>query len=383
MKLTAQSGWRFALMLFLFVPGAWGHVRQPEETMKASTQGRYRILPMLSLLVCGGWACAHPPGQQQSTQQPSAQPTSAQQPLAQSASTQQPSAQPTSAQQTFSPPTSNERAQEVLRAARTALGGEEKLRSVRSLSLAGEMRRETQPGNTQSGEIKLEFLLPNKFLRTETLSLFAGAEISFLTCLNGHEAWEDSRASGGSANMNIMRPPQARRSKDQQEELLKKNRAEFTRNLLALLLTPPSSLQLQFASAGEAQAQDGRVDVLDVTGPDGFTARLFFDQKTHLPVMMNYRGVVFRVTINRGVRASSKEEAEKLGEAARQKSTDASANASRQETEIQMRFSDYRAVEGILLPRHITRAVDGKAIEEWNLKTIKVNPALKPQSFRK
>lgn len=61
--------------------------------------------------------------------------------------------------------------------------------------------------------------------------------------------------------------------------------------------------------------------------------------------MMNYRGVVHRVTINRqgGVRASSKEEAEKLGEAARQ------------ETEIQMRFSDYRAVEGILLPRHITR----------------------------
>lgn len=198
MKLTAQSGWRFALMLFLFVPGAWGHVRQPEETMKASTQGRYRILPMLSLLVCGGWACAHPTGQQQSTQQPSAQPTSAQPTSAQQPSTQQPSARPTAAQPTPAQQTSNERAQEILRAGRIALGGEEKLRSVSSLSLAGEFRRKTQPGNTQSGEIKLEFLLPDKFLRTETRSLFARAEISFLTCLNGDDAWEDSRASGGS-----------------------------------------------------------------------------------------------------------------------------------------------------------------------------------------
>ena len=167
--------------------------------------------------------------------------------------------------------------------ARTALGGEEKLRSVSSLSLAGEFRRATQPGNTQSGEIKLEFLLPDKFLRTETPSLFAGAEISFLSCLNGPDVWEDSRTSGGSANLNIMRPPQAKQSKDQQEELLKTNRAEFARNWLALLLTPPSSLQLQFASAGDAQTQDGRVDVLDVTGPDGFAARLFFDQKTPCP----------------------------------------------------------------------------------------------------
>jgi hypothetical protein len=341
--------------------------------MKASTQ-RYRILTTLSLFVCGGWACAHPPGQQPSIQQPSAQPTS----------TQQPSPQATPTQQTSTQQTSSERAQAILRAGRTALGGEEKLASVRSLSLAGELRRKTQAGDGQSGDIRMEFLLPDKFMRTETVSPFPGIELTLIRGLNGDDAWSDSRSSSLNANMTLVRP-EAKSSQDQREQLLKASRAEFTRNILAFLLTSPPSSPLQFAFAGDEEVTDKKVDALHVAGPDGFAVRLFFDQKSHLPVSMSYRGVDPRMKINQqNTRiTTTKEEARKTEEFARNKRPDAPQNAPRQNSVIVMRFSDYRAVDGILMPRHITRAVNGNVDEEWNLKTIKVNPPLKPQGFRK
>jgi hypothetical protein len=49
--------------------------------------------------------------------------------------------------------------------------------------------------------------------------------------------------------------------------------------------------------------------------------------------------------------------------------------------DINMFFDDYKQEEGIWLPHHLSRSVDGKTIEEWTFKTIKVNPAFKADAF--
>src|SRR6185369_3185761 len=51
--------------------------------------------------------------------------------------------------------------------------------------------------------------------------------------------------------------------------------------------------------------------------------------------------------------------------------------------DINMFFDDYKAVDGVMLPHHVTRSVDGQPTEEWTFKTIKVNPAFKPETFSK
>jgi hypothetical protein len=51
--------------------------------------------------------------------------------------------------------------------------------------------------------------------------------------------------------------------------------------------------------------------------------------------------------------------------------------------DINMFFDDYKAVDGVMLPHHVTRSVDGQPTEEWTFKTIKVNPTFKPETFSK
>ena len=46
-----------------------------------------------------------------------------------------------------------------------------------------------------------------------------------------------------------------------------------------------------------------------------------------------------------------------------------------------MFLDDYQAVDGVMLPHHITRSVDGQPSEDIVFKMIKVNPAFKADTF--
>jgi hypothetical protein len=44
-------------------------------------------------------------------------------------------------------------------------------------------------------------------------------------------------------------------------------------------------------------------------------------------------------------------------------------------------LDDYKPVDGIMLPHHLSRSVDGKPSEEMTFTAIKLNPAFKPDAF--
>jgi hypothetical protein len=52
-----------------------------------------------------------------------------------------------------------------------------------------------------------------------------------------------------------------------------------------------------------------------------------------------------------------------------------------QVVDIQLFLDDYKPVDGVLLPHHLSRSIDGKPAEEMTFKTIKVNPVFKPDAF--
>jgi len=266
-------------------------------------------------------------------------------------------------------------ADDLIAKAREAIGGEAKLKSIKSLSVNGTYRRNLGD-REMSGEIEFEVLLPDKIRRSETLSPVPSTEITRIDVMNGTQIWSDSQSSNTGGMVIIRRPgadtPQGQASADNAL------RADLARYLLGFLLAGPSSFPLEFSFAGEAEAPDGRADTLDVRGPNGFATRLFLDQKTHRPLMMSYRDraqrMVFQTTTGG---PANPEDIEKRTREAR-----ASAEAAPR-VEVQLALEDYRSVDGVMFPHSMSRMIDGKVNEEIEIKKIRVNPPIKPDRFEK
>lgn len=278
------------------------------------------------------------------------------------------------------------RAEEVIKQARAALGGEEKLRGVQGLSFKGKFRRVMQDRET-AGEREFEFQLPDKFIRSESFQP-GGSTMSIETSqtLSGGESWSSGR--GGMIFMRGDGREPTQEEKDRAARMATQRlRAEMARYLLALLLAPPADFPLEFAYVGEATADDGNADVVDATGPDGFAVRLFLDKQSHLPLMLSYRAPrprVFTMTMQGGHGGGGKggkspEEAAKLA----QEKLKADGAAKPEEVEMQWRFSDYRQVGGLTLPHRINAGPDGETTDELEIKSYAINPQFKAEKFQK
>jgi hypothetical protein len=264
------------------------------------------------------------------------------------------------------------KAASVLADARKALGGEEKLRSVRTLQASGDFRRSM--GEMQlEGELELLLETPDKLRRNETIGMPGGATIVRTEVLNGTEVWEDSSQRGGMGGhmVTMMRGPGGREMTEEQMKELRRRarRADLARYTLAWLLTTDAAVTY----AGIAEAPDGKADVLEVKPAEGPAMRLFIDQETRMPLMLTWQGPQMRMMMRRrpGGPPPNPDQAAR----------DAGGEEPPREATFELRFDDYRKIDGIALPHQISRAVNGSVNEEWTVKSYKVNSALKGNAF--
>ena len=277
------------------------------------------------------------------------------------------------------------RAQNLLAQARAALGGESKLKTVQSLSTTAKFRRILAKGEPEiSGELQLDFLLPDKYIATEVSNLPMGdAQITRVSGFNGDQPFRDVRTSGGgNVYVRVGNGPANQQNPAAQ---LRGIRAEFARYLIGWLLAPPATQAVDFSYGGEAQAEEGRADVIDIKGADDFSMRLFLDKESHRPLMLTYQGpqpgMVMRMqTAAPGSHGEAENSAKEAQEKARK---ELESQPPPKMVEVQLFFSDYRNVGGIFLPHHITRAVNGEVSEEWDVTKFKVNPPLKAENFKR
>lgn len=278
------------------------------------------------------------------------------------------------------------RAQELIKQSRAAIGGEEKIASIQSLTLKGNFRRVMQEREI-SGEREFNFLLPDKFMKSDTIIVSgSSASVSVSRALNGSQSWS-SGGPGGRGGMVIMglggaNPTREETEKMELEQALR-FRAEYARYLLALLLSSPNGYDIEFSYAGEAVADDGRADVIDATGPENFAARLFLDKETHLPLMLTYRAPKPRVITSMMRSNDDKRKQEEHLKEAREKAAQELAAAKPELVEMQLRFTDYRKVDGLMLPHHISQGSEGEVNEEWEIKSYELNPQFKADKFQK
>ena len=278
------------------------------------------------------------------------------------------------------------RAQEVLKQAREAIGGDEQLQKVQGLHINGQYRR-TFGDRQMEGDREISISLPNKYLVEDAMNA-GGLATSMINTrgLNGDRGW--SANSGGGGNMIIrMGAPGGQSLTPEQIEAAQRRmyNAEFSRYLLAMILTTPSSLAVDYKYAGESEVEDAQADVIDVTAADDFSVRIFFDKKSHLPLLLSYRGPkprVMTMTRQGGGAARSPEDLKKARDEA-EKKMQAEGPPVREEVDFFIRLTDHKKVDGLMLPHKLTFLTENEVSEEFDIKKYQVNPQFKADRFEK
>jgi hypothetical protein len=270
------------------------------------------------------------------------------------------------------------KAEQLLAEARKALGGEKNLTKVQGLTATGTYQRTT--GDRQlSGDVTVDLQLPDKMLRTESSSPLGDMTIIVEQGLNGDTLLRYQRTLNAPPGAVIrMTPPPA--NADAEAQAVRNARADMTRFMLGLLLTAPASMPLEYAYGGQAESDEGKADVIDAKGPGTFAARMFLDQKTHRPLMLQYRGVAPQMRIQTQ-QVQGPPDPARVRQAEDAARNAAAAQPPPQVVDITLYFDDYKTVDGVQLPHHISRSVDGKPAEETTFHTIKVNPSFKAGTF--
>jgi len=312
----------------------------------------------------------------------------------------------------------------ILAAARKALGGDDKLAAIKALQARGTVRRGAVDVNLE-GDLDLSIELPGKYLRKESIILGGnGQGLDRVEGLNGTEAWEEIKFGGGvnfgdggdggdggfrgGGNRGGGQPGgQARAGgaaaqpavdpEVAKQQMLIARQTEVTRVLLAMLLTTSQPVKW----IGTAVTPQATAEVLEIQTADGTPTRMMIDSKTSMPLMLQWTGIAqdplaalagragFGRRGGRGGRGGGFQGGGRQGggqQARGGAAADAGivrADALAQPTALQMFLSDYKAVNGVKLPHLMIRGAGDQVTEEWIIKSYRINPNFKPETFSK
>jgi hypothetical protein len=154
-----------------------------------------------------------------------------------------------------------------------------------------------------------------------------------------------------------------------------------------------------WVDAGVAESPEGKADILETKEETGRTLRLFVDQVTHLPLMVQYQDPKPMVMIAGGPGRGPGGPGGPGGGGARGPGGPGGPPPMNQE-EMQKRMeemrrnppplgtfaihvSDFKKVDGVMLPHKLDTSLDGQPNEEWTVEKYKVNPTIKADVWEK
>src|SRR5688500_5947683 len=203
-------------------------------------------------------------------------------------------------------PLAQDRVAGIISAARKALGGEDKIAGLKTLSAEGPFRR-SMGGRDMEGTLIVTLGRPDKMHRLEELQMggmVGGPVIERTMALDGATSWEDTQNRGGmGGGMRIMMagPGQGPGGGTLTPEQINEARTRRMRvqmyRLTAVLFADAG---VQWVDAGIAESPDGKADILEAKEETGRTLRLFIDQGTNLPLMVQYQDPKPRVMMSGG-----------------------------------------------------------------------------------
>ena len=315
------------------------------------------------------------------------------------------------------PPATSGEAAVVLSATREALGGEKRLSSIKTVVASGHTRQ-LQGDNLVPILFEINIELPDKYVRTDEIPAresgpssrgFNGDGLIQSGDAPGPGARRGGPPGGGlaAAPAGVVdgkpapggAPGGGRGPAGPPPNPTVPVKQDFTRLTLGMFATSFTSYPLSFGHAGQAEAPEGKADVLDVKGPNNFSARFFIDSKTHLPLLLSWTTPPNLVPVVAGQKPPAnlppgavtfetpmpppdsatpeqKKQFEEEALAARKK-----AMASTRPTENRIYYADYRDVDGLKLPFRVRRAVGATTVEETLFDRYRINARVDPRKF--
>ena len=311
----------------------------------------------------------------------------------------------------MSPIAAQDRVAGIISAARKALGGEDKIAGLKTLTAEGPFRR-SMGGRDMEGTLIVTLGRPDKMHRLEEMQMggmVGGPVIERTMALNGASSWEDTQNRGGmGGGMRIVMagpgqgPGGGTLSPEQINEARTRRMRVQMHRLTAALLADAGT---QWVDAGIAESPDGKADILECKEETGRTLRLFIDQETKLPLMVQYQDPKPMVMVAGGrgpggpggpppppppppagapvaggpplppPAPMSQEEMQKRIEEMRRNPPPLGTYA--------IHLSEFKKVDGIMLPHKLETSLDGEPNEEWTIEKFKVNPSIKAELWEK
>lgn len=151
---------------------------------------------------------------------------------------------------------------------------------------------------------------------------------------------------------------------------------EMLRTAFALLMTAPVGIDAGYTYIGEEGVDGMPCDVINVEAT-GSAFRVYLDQSSHLPRMISYQDakpmiLAFRTNDKPGAGVPASGEIRTFN-----RKLDAPEMA-----QYQVRFSDYRSVSGVQLPYRWAQSVGGKDDETIDITGYEINPANIGEKFQ-
>jgi hypothetical protein len=292
----------------------------------------------------------------------------------------------------------SEDAKRILAEVRAALGGEDRLAGVKTLTVEGERTRVNPDGTSSASEFEWAIEWPDRFMKREMFANLGTGVLYRRSGFNGDKVIEevDAPPTMGGGGLRIMRmaptgpmvggqatPEQVAA---QQASLLQTSRRDFAQLTLGMMAASPAVHPVEFAYAGQAEAAEGKAHVLDVRGPDGFTAKFFVDAASHLPLMLSWMDKEpLRMTAASGggvqmvTHGAPPQDPEQIRREMEERFK--AADAARRVVEYRIFYADYKTVDGVKLPMRIQRMIDGLPTEELALEKVRVNVKIDASKF--
>ena len=172
---------------------------------------------------------------------------------------------------------------------------------------------------------------------------------------------------------------------------------EYARLALGLFANA-AAYPLTFSYVAVAEAPQGRADVLEVKGEGNFTARLFINSETRLPIMVSWTTPPTNVVVTvpgqpppatvapgavvvAGPPAPPKDAPKEAMDKYAKEVLSIRATAQATPVENRLYFADYRDVDGVKFPFRLRRAIGTETTEETTFDRFRVNAKIDPRKF--
>jgi hypothetical protein len=329
---------------------------------------------------------------------------------------------------------SDDKALELVRKARVAIGGDAAIASVKSLRIVGQTARTFKVegvDRTEAGETEIAMQLPNKLMKmvkighndgtgsgdpeirkqvevvvvgdaknAKTMTVTADgdapnrAEVRRIVIkkadgtteeLNGAEAGKNvtvRRVEGGNAVFTVEDKDVS--NPDNKQVIIRHaggegmaahheamRQNEMLRLTLSLLMSSPEGLDVNYTYGGESDVDGTSCNVV-VAESAGSSFKIYLSKSTDLPVMMSYQGMKMPTMMKFRTTSDAKAGDEPKDVVVFTRKAEGQAVAM---TEFDVKFSDYRSVGGVQLPYKWTQTAAGNADETFDVTTYEINPA--------